>query len=83
MAPRFTPVWGNPKGARPASPAAARAAGLAAAAAAPTDAESGTDEADDLRRSLRALDVMRSRGLIGEVEHAERRRDLLGQAERD
>jgi hypothetical protein len=73
MAPKFTPVWGGK-----APKAAPKPTARAAAAAAPTDAESGTDAADDLRRSLQALDVMRQRGLIPEAEYEARRRDLLG-----
>lgn len=58
MAPRYTPVWGCTR--RPA------------AASAGTDAESGGQE-ESLRRSLRALAVMRDRGLITEAEYEEHR----------
>jgi hypothetical protein len=81
VAQKFSPVWGSPKGRKPAArPGAGAAAPGAAPAAAPAtaDAESGTDASDDLRRSLRALDVMRGRGLIDEAEYEARRRDLLG-----
>jgi hypothetical protein len=77
MAPKFMPVWGSPKPGR----SAGRTGTRPAAAAAPTDDESGSDDAGDLRRSLQALDAMRRRGLIGEAEYAERRRDLLRRSE--
>jgi hypothetical protein len=43
-----------------------------------TDAESGDDGRDSARRGLRALDVMRDRGLIGRREYDQRRAALLG-----
>lgn len=78
MAPKFSPVWGSPKGRKPAARPGQGAGAAPAAAPATADAESGTDASDDLRRSLRALDVMRGRGLIDEAEYEARRRDLLG-----
>lgn len=49
--------------------------GRPAAAMATTDAESGTDE-DSLARSIRALDVMRERGLIDPETYDARRAAL-------
>lgn len=43
-----------------------------------TDAESGDDGRDSTRRGLRALDVMRDRGLISRQEYDQRRAALLG-----
>lgn len=48
------------------------------ASTARTDAESGEDGADSARRGLRALDVMRDRGLISREEYDQRRAALLG-----
>ncbi|HEV7372844.1 SHOCT domain-containing protein [Arenibaculum sp.] len=48
------------------------------ASTAQTDAESGNDGSDSARRGLRALDVMRDRGLISREEYDQRRAALLG-----
>ncbi|WP_207485994.1 SHOCT domain-containing protein [Arenibaculum pallidiluteum] len=86
MAPKFIPVWGAAKPGRstkpkPAGGPAGTPAASPGAAGAAADAESGSDAADDLRRSIQALDAMHRRGLIGEAEYATRRRDLLGRKE--
>ncbi|HZH27782.1 MAG TPA: SHOCT domain-containing protein [Azospirillaceae bacterium] len=53
-------------------------------APAATDHESGNegDAADEAARSLRALKVMRDRGLLSDAEFETRRREILGSVER-
>ncbi len=58
--------------------------GRPGAATAGTDDESGNEGADaatDARRSLRALDVLRDRGLIDRDEYERRRRAIGGGSE--
>lgn len=75
MAKRFTTVWGD-AGRQPAARVAARPA-----AGADADAESGTGD-DTLRQSLRALRVMRDRGLMSEEEYERHRADAAARAGR-
>ena len=69
MAGKFTSVWGKERKPRLfARPAAA--SGFA-------DTESG-NEGDNREAELRALDVMRRRGLIDEGTYQSRRAEILG-----
>ena len=68
MARKFTSIWGQDRKPRLfARPAAA--SGVA-------DTESG-DEGDNRSAELRALDVMRQRGLIDEATYQSRRAEIL------
>ncbi len=69
MGKRFVSVWGEGP--------AVRVAGRPAAASMAADSESGTDGAG-VEADLRALRVMRERGLISAEEHERRRAELLG-----
>lgn len=75
MAKRFTTVWGDARG------TPVRGAAPPAAAGSDADAESGAGD-DTLRQSLRALRVMRDRGLMSAEEYERHRADAVARAAR-